>query len=105
VGGARYVIQNYQDAMEICAWVGYRDLFITFTCNHKWSEMVSYLKKHNLKPEDMPNLVSRIFKIKLNHLIKEIRQGEVCGKVKAGNIPYTLYKTTITIFFIIFIAF
>jgi len=84
VGGARYMIQNYQDAMAICAWVGYPDLFITFTCNHKWPEMVAYLKKHNLKPEDRPDLVSRIFKIKLNHLIKEIRNGRVFGRVKAG---------------------
>ncbi|KAI9127037.1 hypothetical protein K1719_001596 [Acacia pycnantha] len=27
-GGARYMIQNYQDAMAICAWAGYRDIFI-----------------------------------------------------------------------------
>jgi hypothetical protein len=84
VGGARYMIQNYQDAMAICSWVGYPDLFITFTCNHKWPEMVSYLKKHNLKPADRPDLVSRIFKIKLNHLIQEIRNGKIFGKVKAG---------------------
>jgi len=24
VGGARYMIQNYQDAMAICAWVGFQ---------------------------------------------------------------------------------
>jgi hypothetical protein len=35
VGGARYMIQNYQDAMTICSWAGYPDLFITFTCSHK----------------------------------------------------------------------
>lgn len=85
VGGARYMIQNYQDAMAICGWVGYPDLFITFTCNHKWTELVDFLKKHNLKPEDRPDLVSRIFKIKLDHLIKEIKKGKIFGKVKAGN--------------------
>ncbi|KAI9118834.1 hypothetical protein K1719_010279 [Acacia pycnantha] len=26
-GGARYMIQNYQDAMAICAWAGYPDIF------------------------------------------------------------------------------
>ncbi|XP_019153903.1 PREDICTED: uncharacterized protein LOC109150447 [Ipomoea nil] len=30
-GGARYMVQNYQDAMAICAWIGYPNLFITFT--------------------------------------------------------------------------
>lgn len=34
-GGARYMFQNYQDAMAICSWGGYPDLFITFTCNQK----------------------------------------------------------------------
>ncbi|XP_031108708.1 uncharacterized protein LOC116013199 [Ipomoea triloba] len=30
-GRARYMIQNYQDAMAICRFVGYPNLFITFT--------------------------------------------------------------------------
>jgi hypothetical protein len=34
-GSPRYMIENYQDAMAICRWVGYPDLFITFTCNAK----------------------------------------------------------------------
>jgi hypothetical protein len=90
VGGARYMIQNYQDAMAICGWVGYPDLFITFTCNHKWPELVNFLKKHNLKPEDRPNLVSRLFKIKLDHMIKHIKKGKIFGKVKAGNVSSSL---------------
>jgi hypothetical protein len=85
VGGARYMIQNYQDAMAICAYVGYPDLFITFTCNHKWPELVDFLKKHNLKPADRPDFVSRLFKIKLNCLMKEIKKGKIFGKVRAGN--------------------
>lgn len=28
VDGSRYMIQNYQDAMAICGWAGYADLFI-----------------------------------------------------------------------------
>ncbi|XP_058784626.1 uncharacterized protein LOC131659455 [Vicia villosa] len=88
VGGARYIIQNYQDAMAICSWVGYPDLFITFTCNHKWPELVDFLKIYCLKPEDRPDLVSRLFKIKLNHLIKDIKKGDIFGKVKA--VIYTI---------------
>jgi len=84
VGGARYMIQNYQDAMAICGWAGYPNLFITFTCNHKWSELVDFLKKYRLKPEDRPDLVTRLFKIKLNDLLKEIKKGDVFGKVKSG---------------------
>ncbi|GAU47161.1 hypothetical protein TSUD_287440 [Trifolium subterraneum] len=87
VGGARYMIQNYQDAMAICSWIGYPDIFITFTCNHKWPELVNFFKDYNLKPEDRPDLVSRIFKIKLDHLIKELKKGEIFGQVKATEIP------------------
>lgn len=34
-GSPRYMVQNFQDAMTICGWAGYPDLFITFTCNPK----------------------------------------------------------------------
>ncbi|XP_045821940.1 uncharacterized protein LOC123914810 [Trifolium pratense] len=88
VGGARYMIQNYQDAMAICAWAGYPDIFITFTCNHKWPEIVDFLKVHNLRPVDRPDLISRLFKIKLNQLIKDIKEGSIFGKVKA--VVYTI---------------
>jgi hypothetical protein len=84
VGGTRYMIQNYQDAMAICSWAGYPDLFITFTCNHKWPEVVDFLKPYRLKPEDRPDLVSRLFKIKLDQLIKDIKKGNIFGKVKSG---------------------
>jgi len=46
---------------------------------------------HNLRPEDRPDLVSRLFKIKLNHLIKEIKKGKIFGKVRAGNIQLVIY--------------
>jgi hypothetical protein len=87
VGGARYMIQNYQDAMAICLWA-YPDLFISFTCNHKWPELVDFLKTYNLKREDRPDLVSRLFKIKLTQLIKDIKKGEIFGMVKAGICQY-----------------
>lgn len=95
VGGARYMIQNYQDAMAICGWAGYPDLFITFTCNHKWPELVDFLKTYNLKPEDRPDLVTRLFKIKLNHLIKELKKGDVFGKVKSGNYLCTIICSSV----------
>ncbi|GAU39679.1 hypothetical protein TSUD_320920 [Trifolium subterraneum] len=88
VGGARYMIQNYQDAMAICSWAGYPDLFITFTCNHRWPEVVDFLKTHRLKPADRPDLVSRLFKIKLDQLIRDIKEGSIFGKVKA--VVYTI---------------
>ncbi|CAN1780534.1 ATP-dependent DNA helicase pif1 [Linum perenne] len=35
----RYKYENFQDAMAICRWGGYPDLFLTFTCNSQWPEI------------------------------------------------------------------
>ncbi|XP_073120000.1 uncharacterized protein [Henckelia pumila] len=82
-GGARYMIQNYQDAMSICKWAGYPDLFITFTCNPKWPEIVRFVEAKGLKTEDRPDIVSRIFKAKLDGLIKDLRKNSIFGDVQA----------------------
>uniref|UniRef100_A0A0R0GLI9 ATP-dependent DNA helicase n=1 Tax=Glycine max TaxID=3847 RepID=A0A0R0GLI9_SOYBN len=74
--------------MTICSWDSYPNLFLTFTCNHKWPELSGYLKKFNLKLEDQPNLFGRFFKIKLDHLIKEIKKRDVFGKIK--TVIYTI---------------
>ena len=39
-GSPRYMKQNYLDAMTICKYYGYPDLFITFKCNPNWPEIV-----------------------------------------------------------------
>ncbi|XP_019158425.1 PREDICTED: uncharacterized protein LOC109155147 [Ipomoea nil] len=87
-GGARYMIPNYQDAMAICRWNGYPNLFITFTCNPKWPEIRRYIHKRGLKAEDRPDIVCRIFKLKLDSLIREIRVGQVFGEV--SSVIYTI---------------
>ncbi|XP_019186536.1 PREDICTED: uncharacterized protein LOC109181238 [Ipomoea nil] len=87
-GGARYMVQNYQDAMAICRWIGYPSLFITFTCNPKWPEIERFLQPRNLKSEDRPDIICRVFKMKLNALIKEIQKENIFGVVDA--VIYTI---------------
>ncbi|KAL3623641.1 hypothetical protein CASFOL_032457 [Castilleja foliolosa] len=87
-GGTRFMIQNYQDAMAICRSVGYPDLFITFTCNPSWPEIIRFLDSRNLRAEDRPDIVCRVFKIKLNELIREMRKDQIFGKVVA--VVYTI---------------
>ncbi|XP_019189692.1 PREDICTED: uncharacterized protein LOC109184103 [Ipomoea nil] len=87
-GGARYMVQNYQDAMTICRWIGYPSLFITFTCNPKWPEIERFLQPRKLKPEDRPDIVCRVFKMKLNALIKDIKKEKIFGLVDA--VIYTI---------------
>ncbi|XP_019198166.1 PREDICTED: uncharacterized protein LOC109191991 [Ipomoea nil] len=82
-GGARYMVQNYQDAMAICGWIGYPNIFITFTCNPKWPEIQRFLERRDLKSEDRPDIMCRVFKMKLDALIKELRSGTIFGKIVA----------------------
>jgi hypothetical protein len=84
-GSPRYMIENYQDAMAICRWAGYPDLFITFTCNAKWPEIEIFLSMHpGQKPEDRPDIVGRVFKIKLDQLLHDLKKGRHFGRVLAG---------------------
>ncbi|XP_021992293.1 uncharacterized protein LOC110889094 [Helianthus annuus] len=87
-GGARYMMQNYLDAMSLCKWYGYPDVFITVTCNPKWPEIKRFLNNTNLSPEDRPDILSRLFKIKLNALIKDLKDNSIFGKVSA--VVYTV---------------
>ncbi|MDV3166734.1 MAG: hypothetical protein Q8807_03780, partial ['Waltheria sp.' little leaf phytoplasma] len=76
---------NYQDAMTICRWVGYPNLFITFTCNPFWPEIKRELLNRKQSSEDRPDLLARVFKIKLDHLIKQLKKGKIFGKLQAGT--------------------
>ncbi|CAA0830875.1 Unknown protein, partial [Striga hermonthica] len=87
-GGPRNMIQNYQDAMAICRWAGYPDLFITFTCNPNWPEIIRFLEPRKLRPEDRPDIICRVFKAKLKQMIKDFREKQIFGKVIA--VVYTI---------------
>ncbi|TKR59316.1 hypothetical protein L596_029006 [Steinernema carpocapsae] len=81
-GGDRYFTQAYQDAMAIVREFGTPDLFVTFTCNPAWREIVD-----NLKPgqaaNDRPDLVAKVFKLKMNEFMDDICKKGVLGKVTA----------------------
>ncbi|KAF8083384.1 hypothetical protein N665_0776s0009 [Sinapis alba] len=76
-GGPRYMHEMYLDAMSICKYFGFPDLFITFTCNPKWPELSRYFEKHNLRAEDRPELCCRLFKIKLDRLMEDLTKKEL----------------------------
>ncbi|KAK9671513.1 hypothetical protein RND81_12G035200 [Saponaria officinalis] len=82
LGCFRFLFQNYQDALAICRWAGPPGLFLTFTCNPKWDEIKQFLAKHpGQHPEDRPDVVARVFKIKLNELINDITKKAFFGRV------------------------
>lgn len=81
-------MQNYQDAMAICKWAGYPDIFITFTCNPKWPELTRYVNYRGLKPEDRPDIIARVFKMKLKQLMDDVNSGQIFGPIKAGILHF-----------------
>ncbi|XP_074277057.1 uncharacterized protein LOC141600710 [Silene latifolia] len=87
-GGDKWKKVNYLDTMTICKWFGYPDLFITFTCNPKWPEIVRFVTKRGLRSEDRPDILCRVFKIKLDELIRDLKDRHIFGKVRA--VVYTI---------------
>ncbi|KAK1400269.1 Helicase [Heracleum sosnowskyi] len=83
-GGPRYRVQNYQDAMAICKWAGYPDLFITFTCNPKWPEINGMQQLIGQKNDiNRVDIICRVFEIKLYQLMQDLRKEQPFGKVTA----------------------
>ncbi|KAK8812301.1 hypothetical protein WA158_007535 [Blastocystis sp. Blastoise] len=87
VGGPRYMKGAYLDAMTIVRYYGKPDYFITFTCNPKWKEIVENLYP-NQEAWERPDLVCRVFAIKLKYLYHLLKDENVFGKAQA--ITYTV---------------
>ena len=75
--------------MALCKYHGFPDIFITFTCNPKWPEVTRYLKKYNLTTEGRPEILCRVFKMKLDNLIGELtkKNASLFGPVATGKSP------------------
>ncbi len=83
IGGHRHMAQLYQDSMAIVRQYGKLDLFITMTYNPKWEEIINALKPGEIA-NDCPDLVTRIFFGKLQHLLDELLKKGIFGKVVAN---------------------
>ncbi|XP_025405609.1 uncharacterized protein LOC112679890 [Sipha flava] len=81
-GSPRSMQLNYQDAMAIVRKFGKPDLFITFTCNPRWPEIVENLPPRVVS-SDRPELVSRVFNLKLQDLMRDITEHHIFGRVEA----------------------
>nr|GFC13293.1 hypothetical protein [Tanacetum cinerariifolium] len=82
------MIQQYQDAMAICRWVGPPDLFVTMTCNPRWPEIQRDVENYipGQPTSNRPDTITRVFKMKLNDLMDGIKKGNHFGRVKADFI-------------------
>ena len=71
IGSPRQMFQLFEDAMSIVRRYGKPDLFITFTCNPLWVEIMSSLLNKQ-KASDRPDLIVRVFRLKLRELLNDI---------------------------------
>ncbi|XP_021770771.1 uncharacterized protein LOC110734962 [Chenopodium quinoa] len=68
---------HYQDAMAIVRILGPLDLFITFTCNPNWPEIVNEIStRGSRRTEDRPDIVARVFKIKLKQRLRDLKDNK-----------------------------
>lgn len=85
-GGPHYLYQNYQDSIAICRKYGCPDLFVTFTSNATWPEIIEALSSiPGQQPSDRPDIVNRVFKMKLIILMDDNKKREFFGPINAGN--------------------
>ena len=81
--------------MAICKKFGYPDLFITITCNVNWSEIKEFVLAKGLSASDRPDIVCRVFKMKLDEMMTDFKKKDFFGKSTAGMLYmklYTLYN-------------
>ena len=76
IGSPRNLYQRYLDAMSIVRTYGKPDLFITFTCNPKWKEILENLNGAN--GHERPDIIARVFREKL-HRFKEDLKNQFLG--------------------------
>lgn len=67
VGSPRNMLQNYQDAMATVRKYGKPDLFITFTCNPAWPEIVNTIHPWETA-NNRPDIVVRVFHAKSKNI-------------------------------------
>jgi hypothetical protein len=81
-GGPRAMYQHYQDSMSIVRRFGRPDLFITFTCNPRWPEIVQCITAPQTRSE-RPDIVDRVFLFKLKEFLDDLRLHQRFGRVVA----------------------
>lgn len=68
------------NVMSLVQHFGRPDLFITMTCNPKWTEMQEELGATQLA-QDRPDLASRVFRAKFQDLKDQIFKKEIFGPI------------------------
>ena len=81
VGGPRFKIECFRDAMAIVRERGAPDYFLTITCNPRWPAIQNALNGYH--PSDRPDIVDRVFSLVVKELKRDLLQRRVLGEVEA----------------------
>ncbi|XP_050321330.1 uncharacterized protein LOC126753698 [Bactrocera neohumeralis] len=81
VGSPRHMHEYTQDAMTYVRHYGRPDLFITFTCNPKWIEIVQLLLPGQ-QSSDRHDITARVFRQKIRSLMHYIVRHRVFGDTR-----------------------
>jgi hypothetical protein len=100
-GGEHAMGQLYQDVMAKVRKFDKPDLFVTFTCNPKWKEITDVLLLGQTA-KDRPELVTRVFNLKLDALLKDIKDS-VLSNVTAKILVIEVQKRDLPHVHILFI--
>ncbi|RCV43462.1 hypothetical protein SETIT_9G296200v2 [Setaria italica] len=79
IGGPRNMRCRYMDAMALVGKFGKPDIFLTMTCNPNWDEITNELYPGQ-SPQDRPDLVTQVFRAKLEELKKVLMEKDILGK-------------------------
>lgn len=82
VGSPRDYHKQYQDAMAIVREYHKPDLFITMTCNSQWPEILESIFP-NQTPADRPDIVARVFALKLKCFLEDLTKRGIFGRCVA----------------------
>ena len=81
-GSTRDMMENLQKLLDITRKSGPPDAFITMTANPKWPEVMDALLPGQ-NPQDRPDLVTWVFHLKVEQLIKCITKYGILGHTVA----------------------
>ncbi|CAN1162476.1 ATP-dependent DNA helicase PIF1, partial [Linum perenne] len=84
-GSPRYMRQLFLDSTSICQYFGNPHLFITFTCNSQWPEIVeAFSDTIGPHSECKPHIVARVFEMKLRLMKDQLDRNHFFGQTIAG---------------------
>ena len=78
--GERHMRERFRDTMAQCKTLGNPSVLVTMTANPAWAEVVEECKRSGETASMRPDIVSRVFRMKLQQLEAELFSNGLLGK-------------------------